>query len=119
MPGPKRSCESYVERVEEIYQANTEQLEAMWVMVEDDSKQAPRLDYLSNWKALKKANFTVVRDAKFFQTYDSVNNFGINSLPQMYVIRASNMELLFTDDGVSQDTEDLIFQALGTTLLAE
>ena len=33
----------------------------------------------------------------------------------MYVIRASNMELLFADGGVSQDTEDLRFQELGTT----
>ena len=85
----------------------------IWVIGEDESKQIPSLDYIANWKAKKGVTFTVVRDANFLQTYGSVNNFGINSLPHIYVVRATNMELLFADGGQSAEAENLVFQEMG------
>ena len=85
----------------------------IWVLGEDDSKNAPTIDYIANWKATKGVTFSVVRDANFLQTYGSVNNFGISSLPHIYVVRAPNMELLFADGGQSVQAENLVFQELG------
>ena len=88
-------------------------------MGEDDTKQTPSLDYIKSWKEKKGVTFTVVRDANFLQTYGSVNNFGINSLPHIYVVRATNMELLFADGGQSAEAEALVFQELGIEPPAE
>lgn len=85
----------------------------IWVLGEDQNKNAPTLDYVSNWKAEKGVTFTVVRDANFLQTYGSVSNFGISSLPHIYVVRATNMELLFADGGQSPEAESLVFSELG------
>ena len=85
----------------------------IWVLGEDESKQPPSMDYVENWKAKKGVTFTVVRDANFLQTYGSVDNFGISSLPHIYVVRATNMELLFAAGGQSPDVENLVFQELG------
>ena len=91
----------------------------IWVIGEDESKQTPSLDYIADWKAKKGVTFTVVRDANFLQTYGSVNNFGISSLPHIYVVRATNMELLFADGGQSAEAENLVFQELGIEPPAE
>ena len=71
------------------------------------------MDYIENWKAKKGVTFTVVRDVNFLQTYGSVDNFGISSLPHIYVVRATNMELLFAAGGQSPEAEGLVFQELG------
>ena len=85
----------------------------IWILGEDEGKQPPTMDYVSNWKAKKGVTFTVVRDANFLQTYGSVDNFGISSLPHIYVVKATNMELLFAAGGQSPDAENLVFQELG------
>ena len=85
----------------------------IWVLGSDESKNAPTIDYIADWKAKKGVTFSVVRDADFLVTYGSVNNFGISSLPHIYVVRATNMELLFADGGQSVEAENLVFQELG------
>ena len=85
----------------------------IWVEGEDENKNAPSLEWLADWKAKKGVTFPVVRDAHFYQVYGSVSNFGIASLPHIYVVRASNMELLFADGGQSPDAESLVYEELG------
>lgn len=88
-------------------------MEVIWVLGSDEAKNAPSIDYIENWKAKKGVTFTVVRDADFLQTYGAVDNFGISSLPHIYVVRATNMELLFADGGQSPEAESLVFEELG------
>ena len=78
---------------------------------EDEDKNIPTLDWISNWKAKEGVSFTVVRDANFFQVYGSVNPHS-NALPHQYILDASNMELIFATGGVDPAAEELIFSTL-------
>ena len=74
-------------------------LEVVWVLGEDENKNAPSLEWCKNWELYNDVSYTVVRDSNFYQVYGAVSNFGISSLPHQYLIDATNMELLYATGG--------------------
>lgn len=74
-------------------------LEVVWVLGEDENKNAPSLEWCKNWELYNDVSYTVVRDSSFYQVYGAVSNFGISSLPHQYLIDATNMELLYATGG--------------------
>lgn len=99
--------------MEQIFQEyKSKGLEVVWVLGEDEKKNAPSLEWCKNWELINDVSYTVVRDSNFYQVYGAVSNFGISSLPHQYLIDGTNMELLYATGGKPPEIEQMIFDML-------
>ena len=85
----------------------------MWVESENQDYEAVTLEWLEAWREEKGTTFPLTRDLKFLATYGAMAHAS-NSLPHLYVVDPTNMELVFAGGGGSmwEETEAVVADLL-------
>ena len=105
----------YVNTVQPLYAAFKDRgLEVMWVIGESKDGGNPTIQQCQDFVDEKGTTFPVMRDAHFYQTDANIKRYS-PSLPNQYVINATNMELAYATGGIDNDSEEIVRQMLGVT----
>jgi thiol-disulfide isomerase/thioredoxin len=99
------ACEGYADNAEALYQQYKDQgFEVLWIVGEDQEHNTPTWEYMESYFAAKNVTFTVVRDAKFAQTYAYIDP-SEPSLPHWFLFDGRTMELVYKAGGTPTEEE--------------
>lgn len=109
------ACENYAKRAESLYQAYKDAgLEILWIESEDQNYEPVTLEWLAEWQDEKGTTFPLTRDLGFNYTYGAMAHSS-NSLPHLYIIDPTTMELVYAEGGGSKwdEAEGVVADLLG------
>jgi hypothetical protein len=112
------ACEGYAKRAETLYQSYKDAgLEILWIESEDQDYNPVTLEWLEAWQAEKGTTFPLTRDLNFNYTYGAMAHAS-NSLPHLYIIDPTTMELVYADGGGSKwdEAEGVVADLLGVDM---
>lgn len=112
------ACEGYAKRAEVLYQNYKDQgLEILWIESEDQNYEPVTLEWLTEWQNEKGTTFPLTRDLGFNYTYGAMAHAS-TSLPHLYIIDPTTMELVYAEGGGSKwdEAEGVVADLLGVDM---